>query len=391
MSRANSVEGMEPRIPRVPLVVGAVLGGLALIVLGPLSLPFFAGGGVQLLGGLLVVVILAAAAALTTWLPAAALATAWLGAAAQMAFGLPVLPVDVVILGVLFAVGGAPSARLRWTGFGSAIAGGLIAAAYLVIPTVVDGLRHAAVPLAVVGTAATGVLLLSWTFGLLLLALRRSRAARAAAIVAQQQAIEEQERGRIARDMHDVVAHSLAVIVAQADGARYLTETDTARARETLGTVSTVAREALGDVRVLLERLRHSQGALPQPGHGELAALVAQVRSAGLDVILDERGVPLRLPAASDLALYRIVQESLTNALRHGDADRPVRVTIDGDPHEVRIEVRSAMRAEAAVGPAGHGLVGMRERARLAGGDFRSGIEAGEFVVVATLPAGEAA
>jgi len=390
---------MDPRPSRVPIAVGLVLGGLALVVFGALSVPFTAGDRQQLLVALLVALVLAVAAALTTWRPAIALGVAWLGAVLQMAFALPVLPSDLVILGVLFATGASLSARLRWAGFASAIAGGVVATGYLLIPVeladVPPGIlrdpAHVAVPFIVLGIAATGLLLLAWTFGLLLLALRRSRAARAAAIVARQQAIEEQERGRIARDMHDVVAHSLAVIVAQADGARYLTETDTARARETLGTVSAVAREALGDVRVLLERLRHSQGALPQPGRGDLAALLAQVRDAGLDVLLDERAMPARLPAASDLALYRIVQESLTNALRHGDTGRPVRVTIAGDDREIRLEVRSAMRAEAVPAPAGHGLLGMRERARLAGGELTSGIEAGEFVVSATLPAGEAA
>ena len=245
-----------------------------------LSIPFVAGDRAELLVAVLVALVLGAATACTTWFPALALGIAWAGALLQMAYRLPVLPSDVAILGVLFAAAAAPSRRLRWLGLGSAVLGGLVATSYLVLPAWASRPGGALAPFIVVLFAATGTLVLAWTFGLLLALLRRGRVARAEAVAAQREAIEEQERGRIARDMHDVVAHSLAVIVAQADGARYLAANEPVRATDALETISGIARGALGDVRVLLARLRHHQGDLPQPGAAELVPLVRQVREA---------------------------------------------------------------------------------------------------------------
>ena len=135
---------------------------------------------------------------------------------------------------------------------------------------------------------------------------------------------------RIARDMHDVVAHSLAVVIAQADGARYAPRRRRipAVATEALGTISTTARAALADVRLLLTQLRHSQGDGPQPTLADLEALYAQVRAAGVDLRVDvDPAPPGEPPAAVQLAVYRILQEALTNALRHGDGG-PVAVRL---------------------------------------------------------------
>lgn len=367
---------------------GVLVAAVFLVVTGGLGQLLVLGLRAGLLGSLAAVgvaVAFATAVGLAPWLAAPALAVAWVAAVGQMAAGLPVVPADAAVLVVLFAAGSSRVRGVRIAGIVSAIVGALAATAYLAAPTIANEARESGVLVGLLLVASLVTLVLAWTFGLLLATLRRARESRAEAAAAEREAIAEQERGRIARDMHDVVAHSLAVIVAQADGARYL-EADE-RSRATLATIATVGREALGDVRVLLERLRHSQGDLPQPGADELGGLIAQVRAAGLDVLDTVRALPPRLPAATDLATYRIVQESLTNALRHGDRSRPVRVVVDGGGGEVRLEIRSALRENAEPGAPGHGLLGMRERARLAGGGFDATTEDAEFVVRASLPA----
>jgi len=195
----------------------------------------------------------------------------------------------------------------------------------------------------------------------------------------------EQERTGIARDMHDVVAHSLAVVIAQANGARYAGDVEAKD--ESLQQIAQTASAALGDVRGLLERLRHAQSADPAASLTALPALVQRVRAAGLAVEVHEQGIPGPLPRDADIAAYRIVQEALTNALRHGDRTHPVLVSIVHGEH-VEVTVRNALRQ--APGEPGHGLVGMRERARIAGGHVDAGISGGAWVVRAVLPRWEA-
>jgi len=135
----------------------------------------------------------------------------------------------------------------------------------------------------------------------------------------------EQERNRIARDMLDVVAHSLAVVIAQADGARYTLESDPVAMDAALTTISITAREALGNVRILLGQPRHTQGETAQPMMVDLDALVEHLQSSGLVVSRETVGEDRPLDTAQQLAVYRITQEALTNALRHGDTAREAR------------------------------------------------------------------
>jgi signal transduction histidine kinase len=223
----------------------------------------------------------------------------------------------------------------------------------------------------------------------------RSRAIRRAALAAEQEVAAEQERTRIARDMHDVVAHSLAVVVAQADGARYIAGKDPEATEAALVTISTTAREALADVRLLLAQLRHSQGDGPQPTLVDLERLFDQLRAAGLTLTAEVTGTPLALGTSQQLAAYRIVQEALTNALRHAETTEPVLVHFGWTPHGLDLTIASALKAPTgrtgairtgAASP-GHGLAGMTERALLAGGHLAAGPEAGRFLVHAWLPA----
>ncbi len=153
-----------------------------------------------------------------------------------------------------------------------------------------------------------------------------------------------------------------------------------------LETISSTARAALADVRLLLTQLRHSQGDGPQPTLADLEALYAHVRAAGVQLRVDVDPAPPGTPPASvQLAVYRILQEALTNALRHGGG-APVSVRLRWLADRVELEVRNPASGAAAGVGGGHGLIGMRERAQLAGGRLDAGAEAGDFLVRATLP-----
>jgi signal transduction histidine kinase len=206
------------------------------------------------------------------------------------------------------------------------------------------------------------------------------------------------ERARIAREMHDVVAHSLSVVIAQADGGRYAAEADPPAATRALDQISATGRQALTDMRALLGVLREdgAQEYAPQPDIAAIKQLVADVQASGLDVDLIVEGSPVPMPAGPQLAAYRIVQESLTNVLKHaGPASRAwVRLQWRTDALEVAVldDGRGAAAAVAeADGPvpagSGHGLLGMRERAELHGGRLTAAPRhGGGFGVHAVLP-----
>src|SRR5690606_30085364 len=188
----------------------------------------------------------------------------------------------------------------------------------------------------------------------------------------------------IARELHDVVAHSVSVMVVQATAAMRALRRDPDRSEEALEHVTATGRQSLVELRRLLGLLRGGDDAsfTPQPRLEELDALVAQFRDAGLDVTLAVEGTPRPLSSGVDLSAYRIVQEALTNALKHaGPARVAVRVryepsvldiTVDDDGGVVAAGVPAANGAPRGSAP-GHGLVGMRERAALVGGELEVG------------------
>jgi signal transduction histidine kinase len=214
-----------------------------------------------------------------------------------------------------------------------------------------------------------------------LLEAERERGARSAAA---------DERARIAREMHDVVAHGLSVIAIQSDAAQAALDRDAQLARGPLATIRATATDSLAEMRKLLGVLRaeeHSVDHAPQPGLGQLPALLARNREAGLDVALEEHGEPRPLAASVDVSAYRIVQESLTNVRRHAPGAR-ARVLVAYEPGRVRLEVADDGPGAASANGGGHGIVGMRERARLHGGTLEAGGGDGAgFVVRAELPA----
>jgi signal transduction histidine kinase len=206
------------------------------------------------------------------------------------------------------------------------------------------------------------------------------------------------ERDRIAREVHDVLAHSLAVVIAQADGARFIRDTKPAqteqRTDDALVAISDAARAALIDVRTLVEGLREDQGEQPQPGLDEIPALLAQLTRAGMVIDAQHFGDEKPMTPAQQLAVYRIVQESLTNALRHADRAATTRVSFDWRGPGLALGITSAdTSGDDSGAPAptpGNGIRGMKDRARLAGGWLTAGASDtdGEFVVTLFVPTG---
>jgi signal transduction histidine kinase len=231
----------------------------------------------------------------------------------------------------------------------------------------------------------------SWVIGRTL----GDRARRAADLEARAERIERAheaavagERATIARELHDVIAHSVSVMTVQAGAARLLLEEDPKSARESLLAVEETGRQALGEMRRMLGILRGDEGEAqlaPQPGISDLDALVEQVRAAGLPVDVVVAGTPRPLPPGIDLAGYRVVQEALTNALRHAGAAR-AEVSIRYSETALEVAVTNDGKS-ARNGRVGHGIIGMRERVTLYGGDFDAGPRnGGGYAVRATLP-----
>jgi signal transduction histidine kinase len=202
-----------------------------------------------------------------------------------------------------------------------------------------------------------------------------------------------EERARIARELHDIVAHSVSVMVLQVGAVRHRLPDALADDADALRNVEQTGRTALGEMRLLLGAMRREGDDLelaPQPGLGSLDALLEEVGRAGLPVSLHVDGEPAQLPRAIDLSAYRIVQEGLTNALKHARASR-ADVTVRYRPDEVQIEVRDDGQGDASANGAGYGLVGVRERVKIYGGEMSAGTASdGGFVLTTRLPlAGE--
>jgi signal transduction histidine kinase len=184
-----------------------------------------------------------------------------------------------------------------------------------------------------------------------------------------------EERARIARELHDVVGHSVSVMTVQAAGVRRLLKPDQEREREALQIVEQTGREALAEMRRLVGVLRRPEEApalAPQPSLEHLDRLVAQAREAGLPVELRVEGEPVQLAAGLDLTAYRFVQEGLTNALKHAGAHR-AEVVVRYDNGHVELTVSDDGKGDGGGESGGHGLVGMRERVSVYGGELEAG------------------
>ena len=293
----------------------------------------------------------------------------------QLAVTEHVLVADLAPLVALYYLVVHGPSRFAPIGLGVALVGGAVMSWRASFPGVLDGF--------VLGTAViTAEVLLA-----ALLADRRvSRRARLAALEVERDQQAEigaaQERTRIAREVHDVVAHSLAVMVAQADGGRYAAPDDPGAAGRALAQIAETGREALVQMRRLLGVLRSGEE------DADLPALVRRLAGAGLPVELEVDGPARELPADVRLAIHRVAQEALTNVLKHADSPRRVDVVLRYLDAEVELTVRDDGRGAAAGDGQGHGLAGMRERVALHSGALRAGPRAGGgYEVRARLPA----
>jgi len=215
----------------------------------------------------------------------------------------------------------------------------------------------------------------------------------AARTAAAERAVAE-ERARIARELHDVIAHSVSVMTVQAGAVRRLLRPEQERERLALEAIESTGREALTEMRRLVGLLRR-QGAMPefspQPSMRAVDVLVGTIREAGLPVELTVEGEPTELAPGVDLAAYRVIQEALTNALKYAGPARAW-VAVRWRDGTLELEIANDGRSEAGGDGGGHGLVGLRERVALVGGTIDSGPRAGGgFVVTARLPHGAGA
>ncbi len=213
--------------------------------------------------------------------------------------------------------------------------------------------------------------------------LEREQAAEAERAVAE-------ERTRIARELHDVVAHRVSLMTVQAGAAKTVAADDPEGALQAMQAVEKAGRQALDELRHLMGVLRPEaevDGLGPQPGLADIPRLVEQLVEAGLEVSLTMDSVQTDLPARVDLSTYRIVQEALTNVLKHAGPSARTEVRLNSDNHGVAIEVRDSGHGGTILPGSGHGIAGMRERAHLLGGSLDAGPRpGGGFQVVAHLP-----
>lgn len=414
LTRDRAAESAAPKVEsmiRVRRWIGeAVLPSLGVVLLVAAGLPsFFVGSPVAPIG----IALLASSVALCGRLPMTSLV---LGVALMVAqivvpelrFGGYLGPWHVWLYGaLLIAVAvttvALPNGRLRFS-FGFAVIAALGIAALKSLPL-------AGWTTVVYGWDSPGLAgqVLTWTAGSLavflavwaaafayrrsLAALDAQRAAREESLTALSAAEAELllagERDRIAQEVHDVLAHSLAVIVAQAEGARVAM--GAAQASEPLRTIADTARQTLGDVRWLIGALGEPDDGAPAPGVADLDALFERMRRAGLPVRVQQLGSPESLPRLAELSVHRIVQESLTNALVHGISGRGADVSLDwrDDGLAVTVASQAAAATPEEVGRVARGIAGMRERARLAGGWLSAGYDEqeGAWIVTAYLPA----
>ncbi|MDP9806825.1 signal transduction histidine kinase [Trueperella bonasi] len=301
--------------------------------------------------------------------------------------------IDIAVFFALYAVLTYGSHKARWP----AIIGAVFGACLLVVPALHSDIRPGIIFLALFGAlAAIGV---TTTSALL----RRQQYLRfddliAKADMAQRNSEREAElavvgeRTRIAREMHDIVAHTLSVVIAQADGGRYAAKSNPEAAERALTVIADMSRAALGDIRSIIGVLRDPNDAdaplAPEPIDSDLTTLIEQVRESGQDVSFVVTGQARPLPVGVGNAVYRICQEALTNSLKHAGPHAQVTVALHWRPAEVILNVTDNGRGAAAADDGkGHGLIGMNERAAVFGGTVVSGPrQGGGFKVTATIP-----
>ncbi|WP_018352340.1 sensor histidine kinase [Longispora albida] len=370
---------------RSVLFDSALLFGLFLLTVLS-ALPEGGGGADSLVLGLPMVVALA----FRRHYPTPACAVVALLALTQTLSGFQVMPYDVAVLIAAYSV----------VKYAKRLIEGIFAGLALLVGVVLASLENADANWETV--MASGVTLISvcagvWFAGLNARTRRlyvRNLEDKASTLEREREHLARiavgEERNRIARELHDIVAHSLAVMIVQADGARYVLDSSPETARTALQTIGDTGRQSLEEMRRLVSVLRDSgQPERNVPVLDQLDVLIERSFAAGLVIQRVDRGQPRPLPQAQQLTAYRIVQEALTNSLKHAGAGTNVSLTLEWLPSALNIAVidDGGGKVASPIGSGGHGLVGMRERVTLYGGELIAKPRlVGGFEVIASLP-----
>jgi signal transduction histidine kinase len=325
--------------------------------------------------------------------PVQAFTVAAVAGALQVVFVTTPLVTDLAILILLYTLAAYRPRRRSIVGLCVCLAGSLVAVARWLPPQ--DGLAQKAL---FGGVIFSGTALVAWVLGdsmryrrAYLTALEDRAARLERERDAQAQIAAAAERARIARELHDVIAHNVSVMVVQADGASYALRSEPDRTAHALTAISQTGRQALAEMRRLLGILRSDDqqaDLAPVPGLDQLRELLDQARRAGMSVSFTLEGAARPLPEGAELAAYRVVQESLTNTRKHGGLAAAAAVTLRYEPDALVLEVTDDGLGAAAVGDGpGHGLTGMRERIEMYGGTVQAGpLPGGGYQVTARLP-----
>lgn len=367
---------------------------LAVFVYNVPILPMYGATGPRLIALATVSVGLCAPYLFRRRYPLAVFAVIWAAAWVHLALGAPLIPADVMLLLAVYNV----ATRYRWS---VSLPAGLAVVAWLLVAVVprIDA------DFVDIGELALLIALIAlvWMWGMLVRVRRHYVASlqeRARQLErereAQAQIAVAEERSRIAREIHDIVSHSLSVVVVMSEGAASTVDLDPERARSAMLGVRDTGRNALAEMRRMLGVLRDDEPGshAPQPGIAHLDQLIQESTKVGLPVTLAVEGEPVPVLAGVDVAVYRIVQEALTNVRKHGGASvHNVEVQLDYGCRELAVRVTDDGRGfddEADSHAVGHGLVGMRERVAAHGGTLRTGMRpSGGFEVSAVLPIGD--
>ncbi|ROR72024.1 sensor histidine kinase [Bogoriella caseilytica] len=426
MTTASSTSGYEPRSfparvvgalrnPRWFFPIDLALAVLAFLTLMPTGFILGTGTGYAFeapLPPLLFVTIITVcsltqcvAVAWRRTRPATSAAVIYAAALVHYLAGAPILPSDLLVLVALYSVTRftrSTQRSARWAG----LIGALIGAAMIGLLTGPSPWGYSVGQVIATSLAVSAVVLATWALAMVLRVrdervLSLEEHARRLEIEREQQLrlAATAERTRIAREMHDVVAHSLSVVIAQADGGRYAAQSDPEAAARALETISTTGRDALADMRRVLGVLRTENDrspddagsaapVRPEPGHLDIDGLVAQVKSTGLAVSVVRTGPERSLPAGVGLAVYRIVQEALTNSMKHAGPNARVTVAQHWRSEALILQIDDDGRGAATLPDGlGQGLLGMRERAEIHGGTLTAGPRpGGGFRIHAVIP-----
>ena len=374
---------------RVPVRNRELLAALGFLVMAVLEV--FLNHSIEPRGAALVCeCLMALAVAGHRAYPIAAVSLASAAVVAEIASGVPLqqpmLPLFTFVLLAFSLVTHAPIVR--------ALVGSALLTVAMAVQTYVGGEGFSNFVFGLV------FLLVAWSMGATVR--RRTGQAEAATQAVRHEIAEREaatrkavveERSRLARELHDVISHSVSAMVVQAGAAERVLDRSPDKARQAVQAVGEIGRDALGELARLLGVLREFSdevGLEPQPGLGDLDVLLAQQRELGLQVQFETVGERVPLPAGVELTVYRLVQEALTNVRKHATGATPL-VRLTFDPTEVAVEVSNpptSGRSTLQLPGAGHGLVGMRERVAVYGGTFDSGrTPAGGFAVSARIPA----